>query len=170
MDSGKLYKVIYAKRLEAPSRTRQANTTKNFLNERADRDDGLLSESRQEGFAVASRAAHARALDTCLSTQNAKLWLLMPPSVASIVENFQAHGIMQEIRWRYMDYGKLAQRAAIAFRDVLTLLLVNEYESFDEALLDIAIQTNLPPDAVNWVASHFVPYIDGWHGAAYYMH
>ena len=48
-----------------------------------------------------------------------------------------------------MDYGKLAQRAAIAFRDVLTLLLVNEYESFDEALLDIAIQTNLPPDAVN---------------------
>ena len=54
----------------------------------------------------------------------------MPPSVASIVENFQAHGIMQEIRWRYMDYGKLAQRATIAFRDVLTLLIVNEYEFF----------------------------------------
>ena len=72
VDRGKLCNVIYAKRFEALSRTRQANTTRNFPNKRSfEYDDGLLSESGQKGFAVASRAAHARALDTCLSTQDA---------------------------------------------------------------------------------------------------
>ena len=50
---------------------------------------------------------------------------------------------MQETRRKYPDRGRSAQRTAIALRDVLALLIVNEYETFGEALLDIASLPNL---------------------------
>ena len=60
---------------------------------------------------------------------------------------------MQEMRKRHPDSCSAAQRASIALRDVLTLLIVNNYETFDEALLDIASLTNLPMEATRLLQS-----------------
>ena len=60
---------------------------------------------------------------------------------------------MQETRKRHPDSCSSAQRASIALRDVLTLLIVNNYETFDEALLDIASLTNLPMEAMRLLQS-----------------
>ena len=83
------------------------------------------------------------ALAVCQATQDTNLWLQLLPTVANIGANIQAYAIMEEARKKYPDRGRSAQRAAIALRDVLALLIVNHYETFDEALTDIASLPNL---------------------------
>ena len=60
---------------------------------------------------------------------------------------------MQVIRKKHPDSSSTAQRAAIALRDALTLRIVNNYASFDEALLHIANTTNLPMEAMRLLQS-----------------
>ena len=49
---------------------------------------------------------------------------------------------------KYPDRGRSAQRAAIALSDVITLLIVNQYDTFEDALLVIASLPNLPMETI----------------------
>ena len=77
----------------------------------------------------------------------------MPHTVTNIGANIKAYEIMQVIRKKHPDSGNTARRAAIALRDALTFLIVNNYESFDEALFHIANTTNLPMGAMRLLQS-----------------
>ena len=137
------------KKVEDSTSRRLDNTTRlSPSNWTTTNTDGLLSDPGQRGLAAAGRSAHTMALAVCQATQGTTLWLQLLPTVANIGVNIQAYDVMQETRRKYPDRCSSAQRAAIALRDVLTLLTVNEYETFDEALLDIASLTNLPMEAM----------------------
>ena len=77
----------------------------------------------------------------------------MPPTVTNISANIKAYEIMQVMRKKHPDSSSAAQRASIALRDALTLLIVNNYETFDEALLHIASLTNLQMEAMRLLQS-----------------
>ena len=77
----------------------------------------------------------------------------MPPTVTNISANIKAYEIMQVMRKRHPDSSNAAQRASIALRDALTLLIVNNYETFDEALLHIASLTNLHMEEMRFLQS-----------------
>ena len=77
----------------------------------------------------------------------------MPPTVTNISANIKAYEIMQVMRKKHLDSSSAAQRASIALRDALTLLIVNNYETFDEALLHIASLTNLQMEAMRLLQS-----------------
>ena len=108
---------------------------------------GLLSRPGKRGLEAACRSAYEMATSVCQNTQDTTLWLQMPHTVTNIGANIKAYEIIQVIRKKHPDSDNTARRAAIALRDALTLLIVNNYESFDEALLHIANTTNLPMGA-----------------------
>ena len=80
----------------------------------------------------------------------------MRPTVANLGANIQAYEVMQTTHRKYSDKSMSAQRTAIAVRDVLTLLIVNKYGTFDEALLDIASLHNLPMETMPLLKSQVV--------------
>ena len=118
---------------------------------------GLLSRPGKRGLDVACRSAYEMATSVCQNTQDTTLWLQMPHIVTNISANIKAYEIMQVIRKKHPDSSSTAQRASIALRNALALLIVNNYESFDEALLHIASITNLPMEAMRLLQSqvHF---------------
>ena len=56
----------------------------------------------------------------------------------------QAYEIMQEARKKHPDKCSCAQEASIALRDVLILLIMDAYATFDEAVADIATTCKIP--------------------------
>ena len=56
----------------------------------------------------------------------------------------QAYKIMEEARKQHHDKCSCAQEASIALRDVLTLLIMDAYATFDEAFADIATTFKIP--------------------------
>ena len=114
---------------------------------------GLLSRPGKRGLEAACRSAYEMATSVCQNTQDTTLWLQMPHTVTNIGANIKAYEIMQVIRKKHPDSSNTARRAAIAIRDALTFLIVNNYESFDEALLHIANTTNLPMEAMRLLQS-----------------
>ena len=67
--------------------------------------------------------------------------------------NIKAYEIMQAIRKKHRDSSSTAQRASIALRDALTLLIVNNYETVDEALLHIASLISLQMESMRLLQS-----------------
>ena len=114
---------------------------------------GLLSRPGKRGLEAACRSAYEMATSVCQNTQDTTLWLQMPHTVTNIGANIKAYEIMQVIRKKHPDSSNTARRAAIALRDALTLLIANNYENFDEALLHIANTTNLPMEAMRLLQS-----------------
>ena len=100
--------------------------------------DGRLSVPGSRGLAAACRSAHEMASTACQTTMGACLWVRMPRTVSPIGATMQAYEIMQEARKKHPDKCSCAQEASIALRDVLSLLIMDAYAAFDEALADIA--------------------------------
>ena len=143
----------HRKRQEVATRLLINTTEPLSTNNLTTSSDGLLSNPGQRGLAVACRSAHTMALSVCQTTKDTRLWLQMPHTVATIGSNIQAYEIMQEARRKHVDRGSSAQGASIALRDVLTLLIVNAYATFEDALNDIARTTKLPLHAITLLRS-----------------
>ena len=88
---------------------------------------GFLSRPGKRGLDVACRSAYEMATSMCQNTQDTTLPLQMPHIVTNISANIKAYEIMQAIRKKHPDSSSTAQRASIALRDALALLIVNKY-------------------------------------------
>ena len=149
----------FCKKISATKSTRFAKHPTNGLTHTTPADsitvntDGLLSRPGKRGLDVACRSAHEMATSVCQNTHDTTLWLQMPHTVTNIGANIKAYEIMQAIRKKHPDSSNKAQRASIALRDALAVLIVNNYETFDEALLHIASITNLSTEAMRLLQS-----------------
>ena len=146
LDRAKLSKQIACKLQEEASQEHPIDITAALVSNRltSANADGLLSVPGSRGLAAACRSACAMALTACQTTEDAGLWLQMPRTVSTIGATMQAYEIMQEARKKHPDKCSCAQEASIALRDVLTLLIMDAYAIFDEALADIATTFKIP--------------------------
>ena len=65
---------------------------------------------------------------------DASLCIRVPSAMRSIESTLQAYELMREVREKHSRNACGAQEAAIALRDVLSLLMIDSYDSFDSAL------------------------------------
>ena len=93
-----------------------------------------FTDAGRRGLEAASRSALEMVTVACNKAENVSMWLRMPKETHTTDEARYSYDLLKEMRERYPDCTGQAQEASIALRDVLVLMIINVYASFDTGL------------------------------------
>ena len=90
-----------------------------------------LTDAGLRGLAAACRSAFEMVTVACNEANNVSLWLRLTKEMHTIDETRYAYDLLKKMREKHFHCSRQALEASVALRDVLVLMIINVYASFD---------------------------------------
>ena len=96
-----------------------------------------LTGAGRHGLEAVCRSAFEMVALACNKVENGSLWLRMPKEMHTIDEARYAYDLLKEMRESYPCCNIQTLEASVALRNVLVLMIIDVYASFDTRFKEI---------------------------------